>query len=139
MTTMLAARSKLVPVVAHLPKKYVEELDSMVRKGVFPSRSELIRAAVKNLLLDPSRDDETMLIKVRRGIGIDGYAKNQGYCGRCRVAFEPVRPVNAILIRCPLCGGQLRRKPRRADKKPELPRVQAPADIMEELEMEVTV
>jgi hypothetical protein len=50
------------------------------------------------------------------------------------VAFEPVKPVNAILIRCPFCGATGRRKPRRADKKPELPRVQVPIDIMEELE-----
>ena len=138
MTTVLAARSKLVPVVAHLPKKYIKKLDDMVRKGVFPSRSELIRTAVRNLLFNPGNNNETILIKFRRGIGIDGYAKNQGYCGHCRVAFEPVRPVNAILIRCPFCGGQLRRKPRRADKKPELPRVQVPIDIMEELGMEVT-
>jgi antitoxin ParD1/3/4 len=138
MMTASETRSKLVPIMVYLPKKYIERLDNMVRRGIFPSRNELIHTAVKNLLLDPGRNDEMILIKVRRGVGIDGYAKNQGYCGHCRVVFEPVRPVNAILIRCPFCGGQLRRKPRRADKKPELPRVQVPIDIMEELGMEVT-
>ena len=41
----------MVLISVHLPMQMVEELNELVRKGVFPSRSEAIRAAVRDLLL----------------------------------------------------------------------------------------
>ena len=37
-------------ITCHLPKHYVDNLDYLVEKGVFPSRSEAIRIAVRELL-----------------------------------------------------------------------------------------
>ena len=37
-------------VSAHLPDECVERLDELVRAGLFPSRSEALRAAVRELL-----------------------------------------------------------------------------------------
>ncbi|MEM1807715.1 MAG: ribbon-helix-helix domain-containing protein [Pyrobaculum sp.] len=34
----------------HVPKKMLEELDELVRRGIFPNRSEAIRAALRDLL-----------------------------------------------------------------------------------------
>ena len=41
---------KLVMVSVHIPRKWLEELDDLVRRGVFPSRSEAIRVAIRKLL-----------------------------------------------------------------------------------------
>jgi Arc/MetJ-type ribon-helix-helix transcriptional regulator len=40
----------LKAVSAHLPDECVERLDGLVRAGLFPSRSEALRAAVRELL-----------------------------------------------------------------------------------------
>lgn len=42
-------RMKLISV--HLPEHLVNELEDLVRKGYFPSRSEAIRVAVHNLIM----------------------------------------------------------------------------------------
>jgi Arc/MetJ-type ribon-helix-helix transcriptional regulator len=40
-----------VLISVHLPQQMVEELDELVRSGSFPSRSEAIRVAIRDLLL----------------------------------------------------------------------------------------
>jgi Arc/MetJ-type ribon-helix-helix transcriptional regulator len=40
----------MVLISVHLPKQTLEELDELVRQGVFPSRSEAIRIAIRDLL-----------------------------------------------------------------------------------------
>jgi len=40
-----------VLISVHLPRQMVEELNELVKKGVFPSRSEAIRVAIRDLLL----------------------------------------------------------------------------------------
>ncbi|MFQ6050179.1 MAG: ribbon-helix-helix domain-containing protein [Candidatus Hydrothermarchaeota archaeon] len=37
-------------VTVRMPKKHIEEIDSLVRKGKFSSRSEVIREAVKSFV-----------------------------------------------------------------------------------------
>ena len=37
-------------ISVHIPKQILEELDELVRQGVFPSRSEAIRTAIRMLL-----------------------------------------------------------------------------------------
>jgi len=37
-------------VSVHLPQEYVEALDQLVKEGMFPSRAEAIRWAVRNML-----------------------------------------------------------------------------------------
>jgi len=45
------AKEKMVLISVHVPKQMLEELDELVKKGVFPSRSEAIRIAIRDLLL----------------------------------------------------------------------------------------
>jgi len=44
------AKEKMVLISVHLPKQLLEELDEMVKQGRFPSRSEAIRIAIRDLL-----------------------------------------------------------------------------------------
>ena len=45
------AKEKMVLISVHIPKQMLEELDELVKKGAFPSRSEAIRIAIRDLLL----------------------------------------------------------------------------------------
>jgi len=45
------AKEKMILISVHVPKQMLEELDELVKKGVFPSRSEAIRIAIRDLLL----------------------------------------------------------------------------------------
>jgi transcriptional regulator, CopG family len=38
-------------ISVHIPRRMLEELDELVRSGLFPSRSEAIRVAVRDLLI----------------------------------------------------------------------------------------
>ena len=44
------SREKMVLISVHIPKAMLEELDELVKQGVFPSRSEAIRIAIRELL-----------------------------------------------------------------------------------------
>ena len=48
------AKEKMVLISVHLPKQMLDGLDEMVRQGRFPSRSEAIRVAVRDLILRES-------------------------------------------------------------------------------------
>jgi len=48
------AKEKMVLISVHLPKEMLQELDEMVSQGRFPSRSEAIRVAVRDLILRES-------------------------------------------------------------------------------------
>jgi len=48
------AKEKMVLISVHMPKQLLEELDEMVKQGRFPSRSEAIRVAVRDLILRES-------------------------------------------------------------------------------------
>ncbi|ABO07963.1 transcriptional regulator, CopG family [Pyrobaculum calidifontis JCM 11548] len=43
-------REKMVLISFHVPQSYVEMLDELVKSGVFPNRSEAVRAALRELL-----------------------------------------------------------------------------------------
>jgi Arc/MetJ-type ribon-helix-helix transcriptional regulator len=45
------AGKNTVLISVHLPGQMVEELNELVRRGAFPSRSEAIRVAIRDLLL----------------------------------------------------------------------------------------
>jgi len=45
------SKEKMVLISVHLPKQMLEELDDLVKKGVFPSRSEAIRIAIRDLMM----------------------------------------------------------------------------------------
>jgi len=45
------AKEKMVLISVHIPKQMLEELDELVKRGTFPSRSEAIRIAIRDLLL----------------------------------------------------------------------------------------
>ena len=42
---------KMILISLHVPQSMLEKLDELVRDGVFPSRSEAIRHALRELLL----------------------------------------------------------------------------------------
>lgn len=44
------SQDKMTLISVHVPKKMLEELDELVRRGIFPNRSEAIRAALRDLL-----------------------------------------------------------------------------------------
>jgi len=48
------AKEKMVLISVHLPKQMLDGLDEMVSQGRFPSRSEAIRVAVRDLILRES-------------------------------------------------------------------------------------
>ncbi len=44
------AKEKMVLVSIHIPKQLLAEVDELVKSGVFSSRSEAIRVAIRDLL-----------------------------------------------------------------------------------------
>jgi len=44
-------KEKLVLISLRIPKQMYNELENLVAQGLFPSRSEAIRTAIRNLLL----------------------------------------------------------------------------------------
>jgi len=44
-------KEKLVLISLRIPKQMYNELENLVARGLFPSRSEAIRTAIRNLLL----------------------------------------------------------------------------------------
>ena len=44
------AKEKMVLISVHIPKQMLAELDELASQGVFPSRSEAIRIAIRDLL-----------------------------------------------------------------------------------------
>mgnify|MGYP000545341788 FL=1 len=46
----MSKKNNLVLVSVHLPEKYVEYLQMLVENGLYPSRSEAIRVAVRDLI-----------------------------------------------------------------------------------------
>jgi Arc/MetJ-type ribon-helix-helix transcriptional regulator len=44
------SQDKMSLISVHVPNKMLEELDELVRRGIFPNRSEAIRAALRDLL-----------------------------------------------------------------------------------------
>jgi Arc/MetJ-type ribon-helix-helix transcriptional regulator len=44
------SKERMVLISVHLPKQMLEEIDELVKQGVFPSRSEAIRIAIRDLL-----------------------------------------------------------------------------------------
>lgn len=47
---MAREKEKMVLISFHIPKSYVDVIDELVRRGVYPSRSEAIRAALRELV-----------------------------------------------------------------------------------------
>lgn len=43
-------KEKMILISFHVPRSYVETLDDLVKMGLYPSRSEAIRAALRELL-----------------------------------------------------------------------------------------
>ena len=44
------SKEKMALISVHIPKQMLEELDGLVSQGIFPSRSEAIRIAIRDLL-----------------------------------------------------------------------------------------
>jgi len=50
----MVSKDKMILISVHLPKEMLHELDELVRQGRFPSRSEAIRIAVRDLIFRES-------------------------------------------------------------------------------------
>jgi len=50
MGSKVAGKENLKLVTVHLPRSYIRMLDSLVREGLYSSRSEAIRIAVRDLI-----------------------------------------------------------------------------------------
>ena len=50
----MVSKDKMILISVHLPKEMLQELDELVKQGRFPSRSEAIRVAVRDLILRES-------------------------------------------------------------------------------------
>ena len=50
----MVSKDKMILISVHLPKEMLQELDELVKQGRFPSRSEAIRIAVRDLILRES-------------------------------------------------------------------------------------
>jgi Arc/MetJ-type ribon-helix-helix transcriptional regulator len=44
------SKERMVLISVHLPKQMLEEIDELTSQGVFPSRSEAIRIAIRDLI-----------------------------------------------------------------------------------------
>jgi len=42
-------------ITFHIPETYLEEIDELVRRGLFPNRAEAIRAAVRSFVAEIRR------------------------------------------------------------------------------------
>ena len=42
---------KMMLISVHIPAQMLQELDDLVKTGVYPSRSEAIRVAIRDLIL----------------------------------------------------------------------------------------
>ncbi|AFA39717.1 putative transcriptional regulators containing the CopG/Arc/MetJ DNA-binding domain [Pyrobaculum oguniense TE7] len=47
---MTREKEKMILISFHVPRSYVEILDDLVRMGLYPSRSEAIRSALREFL-----------------------------------------------------------------------------------------
>lgn len=45
-------RKKMKQISVRVPQEHIETIDELVRKGVFPSRNEAVREAIRKLLRD---------------------------------------------------------------------------------------
>jgi len=50
----MVSKDKMILISMHLPKEMLQELDELVKQGRFPSRSEAIRIAVRDLIIKES-------------------------------------------------------------------------------------
>ncbi len=57
------SKEKMILISVHIPEQLLSEVDELVRRGMFPSRSEAIRAAIRSLLY--GEDGYDMLITGR--------------------------------------------------------------------------
>ena len=52
------AKEKMILISVHMPKNLLRELDELIAQGYFPSRSEAIRIAVRDLIMRARGNDE---------------------------------------------------------------------------------
>ena len=57
------SEEKMVLISVHIPRRMLEGLDELAKSGLFPSRSEAIRVAVRDLLIKEREK------RVRREVG----------------------------------------------------------------------
>ena len=48
----MTKKVKMVPITFHVPPLWIEAIDQVVEKKLFPNRAEFIRAAIRNFLME---------------------------------------------------------------------------------------
>lgn len=85
-------KDRMEHLSCYIPRKHIEELDKLVRKGVYPSRSEAIREAIRRLLRIHGEEN---LVKV-----VCDCCNGDGFIVRRKhLTGEEVK------VRCPCCDG----------------------------------
>ena len=57
------AKERMVLISVHIPKQMLAELDELASQGVFPSRSEAIRIAIRDLLYKEKARKDTEIVE----------------------------------------------------------------------------
>jgi len=64
----LSGYNKLKLITVHLPENFLADLDELVKRRKFPSRSEAIRAAVRELIRKYRKRDALLRYHLRKGM-----------------------------------------------------------------------
>ena len=98
----------LIQISFHVPRTYAEGLDELVRRGLYPSRSEAIRDAIAQLL-------ERVKAQFQPSPQTQQQAQQQGSGGLIRFTARVLKTVtgdngeygNAVIIKCAGCGYEM--------------------------------
>ena len=92
MSRSMLKKDRMEHLSCYIPRKHIEKLDELVKKGVYPSRSEVIREAIRRLLRIHGEEN---LVKV-----VCDCCNGDGFIVRRK---HPTG--EEIKVRCPCCDG----------------------------------
>ncbi len=102
------SKERLVIISVHLPRQMIEELDGLVMRGVYPSRSEAIREAIMRLVMRR----KTMMVVNRQNNNDDKViakviCENGHVIAHMRLSKVPlterIRALQIASLVCPIC------------------------------------
>jgi Arc/MetJ-type ribon-helix-helix transcriptional regulator len=64
---MVVAERRMKPISVHIPEVVLEGIDRLVEAGIYPSRSEAIRAAVRDFVIRELGEDFFRMVNRRGG------------------------------------------------------------------------
>lgn len=58
---MMRGRKNMIIVTIHIPKPYIEAIDELVKKRIYPNRSEAIRMAIRDFIQSELNNNDDKL------------------------------------------------------------------------------